>query len=126
MRVVLWISAPWLASCLIWAALVACLDVPLPEEPGVARVITAWDPRTCGEPHRVVVELEAEADGAFATAGAPCANGVIVLDVPHRGRYRARIYAWELGAHAPSIRSELVVDVMVDDAVVRWLVQTPA
>jgi hypothetical protein len=101
--------------------LVACVDHPFPETPPAARVVTAWDPLECGEPHRVAVELE-DHDGGLVSGSVPCARGSIALDVPHFGTYRGRVYAWELDE---PIRSILPVQLVVDEAIVRWLVMTP-
>jgi hypothetical protein len=123
MRLVICIASPWLVSVLFWIAFVACIDAPVPDTPPVARVVTSWDPLVCGDPHRVVVELEAD-DGEMVSASTPCAVGSLALDVPHLGSYGGRIYAWVLDGE-PRIRSITPVRLTVDEPVVRWIVQTP-
>lgn len=116
------LSCPlWLAAALLGAAVGACIDVPPEAGPAVARLVTAWDPLACGEPHRVVVELEAD-DGAALSASTPCNIGGLTLDVPHFGSYRGRIYAWALAA---PIRSIMPVEVSIDEPIVHWQVSTP-
>jgi hypothetical protein len=99
----------------------ACIDAPLPPGPAVARLVTAWDPLACGDPHRVVVELEDE-DGAALSASVPCNLGGLTLDVPHFGSYRGRIYAWALAA---PIRSITPIELSIDEPIVHWQVPTP-
>ena len=109
--------------CLLFVSLclVSCVDQPFPDTPPAARVVTAWDPLACGEPHRVAVELE-DGNGALVSGSAPCSHGVVALDVPHFGVYRGRVFAWELDA---PIRSVMPVQLVVDERIVRWLVMTP-
>ena len=102
-------------------SLVACVEQPLPDIDPPARVITAWDPLECGEPHRVVVELEDHL-GVPHSRSAPCELGSITLDVGHWGIYRGRVYAWSLG---PEIRSVLSVRIDVDAPIITWWVETP-
>ena len=98
-----------------------CVDQPVePPEPQ-ARIIASWDPLDCGEPHRVVVELEDDA-GAPISGSVPCEVGGLTLDLRHWGIYRGRIYAWTLGL---VIRSVLAVRLDVDAPVVAWTVATP-
>lgn len=99
----------------------ACLDTPLPDLEPQARIVTIWDPVACGDPYRVVVELEDERGVRFSRS-APCALGGLTIDVPYWGIYVGRIYAWRLG---PEIRSELFVRLEVDAPIVHWVVDTP-
>ena len=102
-----------------------CVDMTMPDVEPQARLIAAWDPLDCGEPHRVVFELEDER-GVPLSRSAPCVVGGVSLDVPHWGIYRGRIYAWELQPSAESeIRSEVAVRLEVDSPIVHWYVETP-
>jgi hypothetical protein len=115
-------SWPCIAGCLLSAiALGACIDAPLEPSAPFARLVVAWDPLACGDPHRVVVELYAD-DGAGASSSAPCNIGGLTVDVAHFGAYRGRIYAWALGA---AIRSEAAIDVTIDQPIVHRTVETP-
>jgi hypothetical protein len=120
MRLLIGVGSSWFVSCLFWVAFVACIDAPVdPPEPQ-SRLVASWDPRACGEPHRVVLELEDEA-GARISSSAPCALGGLAIDVLHFGVYRGRIYAWDLG----DISSVTPVRLDIDEPIVRWLIQTP-
>lgn len=123
MRFFVWISSPVLLSLAFWSSFVACIDAPLPDTPPAARIVAAWDPLACGEPHRVVVELEDEA-GTRLSSSTQCATGMLTLDAPHWGIYRGRLYAWELEREV-EIRSVMNVLMTVDEPVVRWWVATP-
>ena len=123
MRFLVWIGSPALLSLAFWAAFVACIDAPVPDVPPSARIVAAWDPLGCGEPHRVVVELEDDA-GAMIAASTSCATGMLSLDAPHFGIYRGRLYAWELDGEV-EIRSVMAIRMTVDDPIVRWWVATP-
>lgn len=114
-------SSLCVASCLLPIALDACIDAPA--EPGApfARLVAAWDPLACGDPHRVVVELNDE-DGAGVSSSTPCNIGGLTVDVAHFGTYRGRIYAWVLGA---AIRSESAIEVTIGRPIVQWMVATP-
>lgn len=104
------------------ALLTGCVDEPfIPDIEPPARVVTWWDPVECGEPHRVVVELEDDL-GVPYSRSAPCEVGSITLDVGQWGVYRGRVYAWNVG---PEIRSVLSVRLDVDAPVVQWYVDTP-
>jgi hypothetical protein len=110
------------AGCLVSAiALGACIDAPLEPSAPFARLVAAWDPLACGDPHRVVVELYDD-DGAGASSSTPCNLGGLTVDVAHFGAYRGRIYAWALGA---AIRSEAAIDVTIDRPIVHLTVETP-
>lgn len=123
MRLFVWICSPAFFSLCFWLSFVACLDAPVPDRPPVSRIIAAWDPTMCGEPHRVVVELEDEG-GAMISASTRCEVGMLTLDAPHFGIYRGRLYAWELD-HEVEIRSVTALVMTVDEPVVRWWVATP-
>ncbi len=102
-----------------------CLDMPMPDVEPQARLIAAWNPLDCGEPHRVVFELESER-GVPLSRSAPCEVGGVSLDVPHWGIYRGRIYAWQLQPSSESvIRSEVAVRLEIDAPIVHWYVETP-
>lgn len=99
----------------------ACVDAPIADPEPQARIVVAWDPLACGEPHRVVFELE-DSRGARYARSTPCELGGMTLELVHWGVYRGRIYAWTLG---PEIRSELAVRLEVDAPVIYWFVDTP-
>jgi len=105
--------------CGVFAA--GCLDEPLPSGPAVARLVVAWDPLACGDPHRVAIELADDA-GVPIAASTPCNLGGITVDVAHLGSYRGRIYAWAIAA---PIRSEAPIELMINEAIVHWHVETP-
>jgi hypothetical protein len=111
-------------TVVFWSCFGACIDAPAPDTPPIAKIVTTWDPLVCGPPHRVVVELEDEA-GIELSTSAVCALGSVVLDAPHFGLYRGRIYAWEQLEDAPEIRSVMPIRLTVDEPIVRWFVATP-
>ena len=115
------LCSPLLAAALAWTALGACIDAPVEPGSAIARVVTAWDPLACGEPHRVVVEL-ADDDGVMVSASTPCNIGGLTLDVTHLGSYRGRVYAWALDA---PVRSVMPLELTVDQAIVHCMVATP-
>lgn len=123
MRFFVWICSPLALSLAFWMSFVACIDAPVPDTPPQARIVAAWDPTMCGEPHRVVVELEDEA-GARLSASVRCEVGMLTLDAPHFGIYRGRLYAWEL-ADEVEIRSVMALTMTIDEPTVRWWVATP-
>src|SRR5262249_2180550 len=96
--------SPWFAITLGGGGARGCLDVPPESSAATARLVTAWDPLACGDPHRVVVELEDDG-GAKLSAGTPCNIGGLTLDVSHLGSYHGRVYAWALDAPIRSITS---------------------
>jgi hypothetical protein len=98
-----------------------CVDAPVIEPEPPSRIVAVWDPLACGDPHRVVVELEDD-DGARASTSVPCELGGATLDLRHWGVYRGRIYAWTLG---PTIRSVVPVRLDVDAEIIHWYVETP-
>lgn len=116
-----WLVTTLVATALFWLTFGACVDAPLPPDPPQARLVASWDPLVCGDPHRVVVELE-DADGVPLSRSAPCAVGGLSLDVPHFGIYQGRVYAWASG---PTMRSVEPVHLTIDEPVVQWLVDTP-
>jgi hypothetical protein len=99
----------------------ACLDEPLADDPPTAHVIASWDPLACGAPHRVVVELADSTDTPLS-ASAPCTLAELVFDTPHFGDYNGRIYAYAPGM--PD-RSESPVELVVDQPIVHWPLETP-
>ena len=115
------LCSPLVAAVLLWTSFAACIDTPPAPGAAIARLVTAWDPLACGDPHRVVVELADDA-GAGISASTPCNLGSLTLDVAHLGSYHGRIYAWALDA---SIRSITPIDLMIDEPIVRWQVATP-
>jgi hypothetical protein len=115
------VLTPWIATALFWLAFTACIDSPMPDDPPLARVIVAWDPLACGEPHRVAVELE-DQDGIKLSSSTPCNAGSVTIDAQHFGLYYGRVYAWEAGE---DIRSITPVRLLVDEPVMRWLIATP-
>src|SRR5262245_44428255 len=97
--------------------LVACVDHPPSfEAPPSVRIVLSWDPRACGAPHRVAIELEDEA-GVPLSSSAPCALGGLTVEAPHFGVYLGRLYAWE--AERP-IRSITPLRLYVDEPISRW------
>jgi hypothetical protein len=115
------LCSPLFVAAALWSLQAACIDTPPEPGPVVARVVAAWDPLACGAPHRVVLELEDDI-GEPRSASMPCNLGSLTLDVPHLGRYQGRIYAWALDA---PVRSAMPVEVMVDQPIVHWFVETP-
>jgi hypothetical protein len=115
------LCSPLVAAVLLWMTFAACIDGPPAEAPPIARLVAAWDPLACGEPHRVAIELEDDA-GARTTASTPCNLGGLTLDVAHFGSFHGRIYAWALDA---PMRSITPIDLMIDQPIVRWTVATP-
>jgi hypothetical protein len=116
-RIVLTIG--WVA---VAVAAAGCLEGPGSEgASGGPRIAAKWDPRACGEPHRVALELEDE-EGRRISSSAPCASGGLTLEAPHLGVYVGRIYAWTAGR---PIRSVIPVQIDVDEATERWTVATP-
>jgi hypothetical protein len=115
------LCSAWLAAVLLGSALAACVDEPFAPTGGVARLITVWDPLACGEPHRIVVEIEDD-EGDPRSASAPCNLGGVAIDVAHFGAYRGRIYAW---APAAAIRSITPLALTIDQPIVHWFVATP-
>ena len=120
-----WMCWPLVATVVFWmcfgTCVAACVDAPLADTPPQARVILMWDPLQCGEPHRVVVELEDDG-GAPLRASGPCALGGLTIDVAHFGIWRGRIYSWVAGEMERSIVN---VTLAVDEPIVRWIVDTP-
>jgi hypothetical protein len=117
----IWIGSTIAATFAFWTCFGACVDTPLPPSPPEARIVVAWDPLACGTPHRVAVELEDE-DGARLMVSTACELGLLMVDAPHFGIYRGRIYAWSLGEPERSI---VPVQLVVDQPIVRWNVMTP-
>jgi len=117
------LCSPLFAAIVAWAAFAACLDEPAEGGPGpaAARLVVAWDPLACGEPHRVAIELVDDA-GASVSASTPCDLGSLTVDVAHLGSYHGRIYGWALAA---PVRSEMPIALMIDQPIVRWEVVTP-
>jgi hypothetical protein len=115
------LCSPLLVAVFAWTAFGACIDAPVAPGSSVARVVTAWDPLACGEPHRVAVEL-VDDDGVMVSGSTPCNIGGLTLDVAHFGGYRGRVYAWTLDA---LVRSVTPLELMVDQAIVHCMVATP-
>jgi hypothetical protein len=120
-----WIGSTLLASAVFWlcfgTCVGGCIDAPAPDIEPQARVVATWDPLLCGDPHRVVIELEDDA-GRMLSRSVPCESGGIAIDIAHWGVYLGRIYAWTFG---PQIRSVTQVRLDVDAPVVVWTVDTP-
>jgi hypothetical protein len=115
------LCSPLFAAAVAWTAFAACLDAPADPGPSVARLVVAWDPLACGEPHRIAIELADEA-GAPISASTPCDLGGLAVDVSHFGSYHGRLYAWTLDAPARSITP---IDLVIDQPITRWEVATP-
>lgn len=118
---VLWIGSTLVFSAAFWTCFGACVDTPVGASPPNARIVASWDPLSCGDPHRVVVELADDA-GDPLTASAPCTLGHLTLDAPHFGGYHGRTYAWVLGS---AIRSVAPADLDVEQVIVQWPIETP-
>jgi hypothetical protein len=120
-----WIGSTIVATAAFWccfgACVSGCIDTPLPDIEPQARVIASWDPLLCGDPHRIVIELE-DADGRMLSRSGPCDAGGITIDIDRWGIYQGRIYAWTLG---PEIRSVSQVRLDVDAPIVVWAIDTP-
>ena len=115
------ILVPVVCAVVFWTLFAACVaNVPDDPEP-VARLLASWDPLACGDPHRVVLELEDESGNRVASS-TPCWLGGIAVDLPSWGFYTGRLYTWVAGA---PIRSITPVTLVVDAAVIRWQVATP-
>ena len=115
------LCCPLVVAALAWTAFAACIDAPGDRGPSVARLVVAWDPLACGDPHRIAVELADDA-GVSVSASTPCSLGGLGVDVEHLGSYHGRIYAWALGT---PVRSEAPIAVTIDRPIVRWEVATP-
>ena len=120
-----WIVSTLVASSAFWlcfgTCVSGCVDAPLPDIEPQARIVASWDPLDCGDPHRVVIELEDD-DGRAFSRSVPCEVGGVTLDISHWGIYRGRVYAWTVG---PEIRSVVHVRLEVDQPVIFWTVDTP-
>jgi hypothetical protein len=116
-----WLASTTLATAAFWSIFGACVDAPVAADEPSARAIIAWDPLACGDPHRVIVELDAE-EGEPIAASAPCAVGAVTIDAPRFGVYRGRVYAWTIGA---TMRSVAPLELTLDAPVTRWEVPTP-
>ena len=120
-----WIGSTLAASAVFWVCfgtcVSGCIDEPLPDPEPQSRIIAEWDPLVCGEPHRVVIELEDD-DGAKLSRSVPCELGGVALDIRHWGVYRGRVYAWTLG---PVIFAVTPVRLEVDAPIIYWTVDTP-
>jgi DMSO/TMAO reductase YedYZ molybdopterin-dependent catalytic subunit len=115
------LCSPLVFAAAMWTAMAACLDAPQDGATGVARLIVAWDPLACGVPHRVAIEL-ADDEGASVSASTPCNLGGLAVDVPRYGVYRGRIYAWALAA---PVRSEMAIEIDIDQTIVHRDIATP-
>jgi hypothetical protein len=117
----IWILSTVAATLGFWTCFGACVDTPAPPSPPQARIVAAWDPLECGEPHRVVVELEDDAGAPLSVSG-PCTLGGLAIDAPHFGVYRGKVYAWTLDAHEYGAHA---VELVVDQPIVRWDLEPP-
>jgi hypothetical protein len=117
------ILAPVLATLVFWTLFCACItNIPDERQP-VSRLIASWDPLACGEPHRIVLELEDESGDAVRSS-TPCWLGGLAVDLPTWGFYTGRIYSWVPDSETP-IRSVHEMAFPVDEAVVRYELRTP-
>lgn len=112
--------------CLVACALGACTIVvpPTPDAQPLARVEATWDAADCGQPHRVVLELEDKAGAPLSTAAA-CEAGAASLELRHWGVYLGRIYAQYAQNVEDEIRDEEKLHIDVDAPVVEVAVDTP-
>jgi len=115
------LCSPLVAAALLWTAFAACLDAPAGSSASLARLVVAWDPLACGEPHRIAVELDDEA-GAELSASSPCSVGSLTVDVSHFGSYHGRVYAWTSDAPTGAV---VPIEVMIEQPIVHWDVATP-
>jgi hypothetical protein len=116
-----WLTSTALATVAFWSIFGACVDAPVAADEPAARALIGWDPLQCGDPHRVIVELDA-GDAEPIAASAPCAVGAITIDAPRMGLYQARVYAWTPDATMPSAAP---LELTLDAPVTRWEVATP-
>lgn len=93
---------------------------PLPDAGPQAQLFAQWNPRTCRGPYRVVIDLEDSA-GAPLDGHAPCPAGGAMLDVPHWGIYRGRVFADTHDQDHP----QTDVRIEIDEPVVYWMIDTP-
>ena len=115
------IVTPVLATALFWTLFCACVaDIPDEREP-VSRLIASWDPLACGEPHRIVLELEDESGNPIHSS-TPCWLGGLAVDLPNWGYYARGIYAWVPDGPERSVH---LMTIVVDAALVRYQVRTP-
>lgn len=136
------LCSPLVVAALAWTLFAACIDAPPEPRLSLARLVVAWDPLACGDPHRLVVELRDDA-GAVVSASTPCSLGTLAVDIAHFGSYRGRLSAWTLDPPArPSAPTEEVtieaaieatieatievtIEVTMDQPVVHWDVMVP-
>jgi hypothetical protein len=116
-----WLTSTALATAAFWSIFGACVDAPIQADEPIARALVVWDPLQCGDPHRVIVELDAGEAEPIA-ASAPCAVGALTIDAPRMGQYHGRVYAWTAGA---TMRSVAALELTLDAPVSRWEVPTP-
>jgi hypothetical protein len=118
------LCSPLIGAVLAWLAVAACLDEPIASAPAEARVVVAWDPLACEDPHRVAVELRDDT-GALAAASTPCSLGGLTVDVAHFGVYHGRVYAWA-STEAPSGTAAVTtIELSIEQPIVRYEVATP-
>lgn len=123
------LCSPLIVTVLVWTALAACIDAPPEPRLSPARLVVAWDPLACGDPHRIVVELQDDT-GATTSASTPCSLGTLAIDLAHFGSYRGRIYAWVLEPPARPTApgdpaGQRTIDLTIDQPIVRWDVMVP-
>lgn len=116
-----WLTSTALATAAFWSIFGACVDAPIAADAPTPRALVTWDPLQCGDPHRVIVELDA-GDAEPIAASAPCALGAITIDAPWMGLYHGRVYAWTAGG---TMRSVAPLELTLDAPVTRWEVATP-
>ena len=119
-----WLASTSLATIAFWSLFGACVDASdvASSRGPQARAVIAWDPRSCGEPHRVIVELEDPGGGEPLAGSAPCEIGAVTIDVPRLGLYEGRAYAWTASSTA---RSESPLVLTLDAPVTHWQIVTP-
>jgi len=129
-----WLASTTLATIAFWSIFGACVDASNAPDGASgssptsssssgapARAIIAWDPLACGEPHRVIVELEDPGGGEPIATSVPCAVGEVTIDAPV-GVYDGRAYAWSAAA---TMRSLAPLVLVLEAPVTRWEVPTP-
>ena len=122
--IVVSVVCPVILACAFWAVFGACVDAEVEATPPLSRVLVAWGPLACGDPHRVIIELDAIDDGARVVRSVPCAIGWMALDVPHVGDYRARVDSAPDGDGSDAtLVDEIELD--IETQIVRWTLEAP-
>jgi hypothetical protein len=103
----------------VWCGLGSLFD-PNERAGPEARLVASWDPITCRDPQRIIVELVGDPQPVVGSV--PCELGTLALVVPHHGTYRGRVISRAIGRRD---RDSPPADLEIDDQVVRWTVTPP-